>query len=56
MLANKALEKSKQKMCIFLSYDFLIKLITQGIIPFSIRVGITLSLMLIFYNIAIQNL
>ena len=56
ILANKALEKSRQKICIFLSNDFLIKLTTHYIILFSIKVGMTASLILIFYKIAIQNL
>ena len=56
ILANRADEKSKQKIWTFLSNDFLIKFIIQKIIYFSIKVGITVSLILDFYNIAIQNL
>ena len=56
ILANNADEKSKQKIWIFSSNDYFNKSITHSIKLFSIITGITVSFILHFYSIAIQNL
>ena len=56
ILASMAEEKSKQKTWILAVRLFFRRLIVQLIISVSTRVGMTLSLMLAFCKIAMQNL